>query len=557
MHCGGAGHERSTMLVDVLVVGAGPTGLSLAIALSRHGLSVRIVDQREAPTTEPRAAVIWPRAAEALDDLGVGSAVHAAANELGTLHVYSRGDRLGTARLGQLPSAFPMPLLIEQHVTERVLAAHLADLGTQVEWGATATRIRLDPDGATVTLGRTTTIGETAQCAWLVGCDGAHSFVRARLGVDFPGKAATNLQIMQVDAVPTWRFPRCHSDGYYFLASRACLGCFPVGGEAYRFFCYTDDPHPRVNHPPTATEMQELIARVAGTPELRLDEVSWLNRARFQTRFAARLRVGRAFLAGDAAHVWPSLGGHGMNIGLQGAHNLAWKLAAVQRGRAPEALLDTYESEERATVARFLELMRLNFLERPSRAGGLRPRELALRLGLSLPMVGRVIERAASDLTANHRHSALSQATTRRHVRLRWRRGLYAGDRLPDVDGYRSADGRSARLHALVTYQRWTLILPAGLPDPARARVVQAVHPWRRELQIIGAVEQSSSAALRLARGEVILVRPDRHIGLVAHQNDLQRVRSYLERWLGSAEDLSRSPASDAPKEMSDASCAA
>jgi 2-polyprenyl-6-methoxyphenol hydroxylase-like FAD-dependent oxidoreductase len=548
------------MRTEALIVGAGPVGLSLAIGLRLHGMFVRIVDQRHGPQTEPRAAVIWPRGAEALDDLGVGEAIRQAANELGSLHLYSRARHLGTAQLGRLASAYPKPLLIEQQVTERILAARLAALGTEVEWATTAASVHLGSDDAKVTLRHAAhSREEVVQPAWLIGCDGAHSFVRKALGIDFPGGPAANLQVLQVDAVPRWRFPAHNSEGHYFLARGACLGCFPVADGAYRFFCYTHDPDPNLQQPPTAAEMRELIAGLAGTPELRLNKVSWLNRARFQTRFATQLRLGRALLVGDAAHVWPSLGGHGMNIGVQGAYNLAWKLAAVQRGRASELLLDTYEAEVRATVARFLRLMPLNLVERPSRLGGLLPRELALWLGLKLPGVSHIIERAASDLTVDHRHSPLSQGQARQLSRRGSRTNLISGDRVPNAAVRLPADGRSTRMHALLSYQRWTLVLPAGLPERVHAQIVHALAPWRGGLQTVSVVEEADPAAMRLGLGcaQLILVRPDRHIGLVAHLNELARVCGYLEHWLGRAEEQGEVSCADETDVLAEASCAA
>ncbi|CAO4152438.1 FAD-dependent monooxygenase [Methylorubrum extorquens] len=533
------------MRTEVLIVGAGPVGLSLAIGLRQHDVSVRIVDQRHGPQSEPRAAVIWPRGAEALEDLGVGAAIRQASNELASLHIFSRHRHLGTAQLGQLPSAFPKPLLIEQHVTERILVAHLATLGTKVEWATSAASPQLGSNGVAVALLHgADQRNKVAQCDWLVGCDGAHSAVRIGLGINFLGKPTANLQIVQVDAVPRWRFPACGTEGYYFLARGACLGCFPVAGGAYRFFCYTDDTHPHPQRSPTAAEMRDLIADVAGTPELRLDEVSWLNRTRFQTRFASSMRIGRALLAGDAAHVWPSLGGHGMNVGLQGAHNLAWKLAAVQRGGSPEMLLDTYEAEERHTVARFLKLMRLNMLERPSRPIGLPPRELALGLGFRLPGVSRLLEKTASDLTAHHRRSPLSQRSQHRLGRPSFLRRLRPGDRVPDVTVCLLQTRRCTRLHTQLTYQRWTVVLPAKLLEPACARIQEALAPWRGRVQLLSVADDAGSTPpqLKLGPNELMLVRPDRHIGLVTRHDDLARLRSYLERWVGKIAELSDAP---------------
>jgi len=261
---------------------------------------------------------------------------------------------------------------------------------------------------------------------------------------------------------------------------------------------------------------------------LRLDRPTWLNRARFQTRQASRLRVGRALLAGDAAHVWPSLGGHGMNIGLRGAHNLAWKLAAVQQGRAPKALLDTYETEERRTVESFLRLMRFNFVEQPSSRPGLLAREAVLRTGLGWPGLSRRLERAVSDLDAHHRRSILSGPSRSGPFALtRWR----AGDRLPDIT-VRAAEGGPARLHDLLGYDRWTLIAPETLPTP-QSDALQAMlrqRPGGICLVRIGPNRHGISAE-GLGPHGVALVRPDRHIGLIVDGKDLSSLQNYLDLW--------------------------
>ncbi|WP_128565632.1 FAD-dependent monooxygenase [Methylobacterium crusticola] len=524
------------MSADALVVGAGPVGLALAIGLSQRGLRVRVVDRKLGPTREPRAAVIWPRGAEVLDDLGLDGAIREAANALSVIHFHSRGRELGTARLGRLASRYPCPLLIEQHVTERLLVARLAALGIDVEWGTRADDLRCDDDGVTVRLRDPRGRVASARAAWVIGCDGAHSVVRERLGIPFVGGATANLLLQQVDAVPRWRHPACLTHGHYFLARGVCLGSFPVAEGAYRFFCYTDDPVPQRSGTPSAGEMQALIARVAGTPELRLDRVTWLSQTCFQTRYAARLRIGRVLLAGDAAHVWPSLGGHGMSLGLRGAHNLAWKLAAVQQGEAGEELLDTYEVEERHAVASFLRLMPYNVVERPSGPGGLRAREWLLRLGLRMPGLVSRIEQAVSDLDGHHRDSALSP----RHQGLAARRdGVRAGGRLPDVEV--TAGSGSVRLHALLAPIGWTLLAPTSVSAAAWHELRSTLTPWDGCVRLLRVGAATCARRRVVAEGVFILVRPDRHVGLLVQHHETAKLRTYLARWLSPALTGSRS----------------
>lgn len=507
---------------DVLVVGAGPVGLTAAIGLVLQGLKVRIVDREPHGTTEPRAAVIWPRGAEALDDLGAGERVRAAANELKALELHSRGRALGRVALGSLDSRYPFPLLIEQDATEGLLAERLKELGTEVEWGVEAVGVRPEADRVETALRRGNDV-ERATSAWVVGCDGSRSVVRDRVRIAFEGRRRRNLQILQVDAVPHWRHPYDSSRGFYFIAPDACLGCFPRLGGGYRFFCYTTDPDPEIADPPSLDEMRDLIARVAGTPELRLMEHTWLNRARFQERFAARLRDGRVLLAGDAAHVWASIGGHGMNVGLRGAHNLAWKLAAVHRGEAPPSLLDTYETEERATVRDFLRLMKLNLLEYPTTRLGFLPREALLRAGLAVPRLAPLIERAVSDLDAGHGRSPLSRLGTGAS-------GFKPGARAPDAPVV--ADGRETTLHRLLATTHWTLLVADSIDISELERLRETVADAGPIAVMPVGVPDGGRLAPLARKNLMLLIRPDRHIGLVVRSGDTARLRAYLADWL-------------------------
>ncbi|WP_018263908.1 FAD-dependent monooxygenase [Methylobacterium sp. WSM2598] len=507
---------------DVLIVGAGPVGLALAIGLRLHGLSVRVVDRARGPKNEPRAAVIWPRGAEVLDDLGLGAAVSEAANTLRTVHFYGQGRRLGAAQLGSVASAYPTPLLIEQHVTERLLEGRLRALGAEVAWGCEARDLSPDPCGVTTMLADCAGRARAWRSAWLVGCDGSRSLVRDRLGIAFEGHRVPDLQILQVNAVPRWRHPANAREGYYFLAPGACLGCFPVAEGSCRFFCYATDPDPDAHAPPSLAEAEALIARVAGTPEIRLERATWFNRARFQTRLAARMRRGRVLLAGDAAHVWSSLGGHGMSLGLRGAHNLAWKLAAVHGKRAPDLLLDSYEDEQRASVRRFLSLMRYNLVETPSSRPGLLLREGALWAALAHSAPIRWVERAVSDVDDHHRDGPLAGGAT---APARAPRGLRPGDRLPDA----GEDDTPDRLHGCLDYRSWTLLLPLDASAAEHAAIRSLLAPWSDTIRIRVA---PASARMILPRASLVLVRPDRHVALIAQRRDLARLHRYAARWL-------------------------
>lgn len=515
---------------DVLIIGAGPVGLTLAIALTRLSLRVRIIDKAPETKRQPRAAVVWPRAAEVLDDLGVVGDFEKAANDLHSVEVYGGGHRLGELDVGHVTSAHPYPLVIEQHEIEHLLASNLARLGVRVEWHTEATDVRLFEDRAEATLRRTDGTEEIVTSAWVVGCEGTSSLVREKLGIPFEGERRKNLQVVQVNAVPTWRYADSPTHGYFFLVPHVALGAFPIPGGGYRFFAFTTDPDPNRREAPTLGEMRELIAAAARAPELELEltQPTWITRARFQDRIASTLRRGCALLAGDAAHAWAPVGGHGMNAGIRGAHNLAWKLTAVHRGEAHVDLLDTYSEEQRATARAVIREMRFNVLELPLPPLGLLAVQMLMPLGLSSKAVRRRIEFTLSDLGMHHRESVLSS-----------HRGggsrLRAGDRVPDVAV--EADGMRTRLHRLLSMDRWTLLLRTDRDDGRAAqRLCGAVAPFKAQIRVASITPAGKDAERALGwdgqDGHMLLVRPDGHVGLLARADDVRSLDDYLDTFL-------------------------
>jgi hypothetical protein len=262
---------------------------------------------------------------------------------------------------------------------------------------------------------------------------------------------------------------------------------------------------------------------VARAPELELSEPRWFNRARFQDRIARTLRHGRALLAGDAAHVWAPIGGHGMNVGLQDAHNLAWKLAAVHRGEAEESLLDTYSDEQKEMARAVIREMKLNVLERPNPPVLVPALKALIPLGLSLDAVQGRIEFSLSDLGMHRRKSPLSrQCVSTRRPR--------AGDRTPNVAVV--ADGRRTDLHRLLSYEHWTLLLRPGRGDSraaGRARETVAALKAPVRAASVGPADANAWRALGRREGLLMLVRPDGYVGLAASMDDANALDGYLD----------------------------
>jgi 2-polyprenyl-6-methoxyphenol hydroxylase-like FAD-dependent oxidoreductase len=528
--------------VDVLVVGAGPVGLTLAIALRRLSLSVRVVDKAPGTNREPKADVLFPRAGEALGAIGAGEAIRKHSYEMQGANFYGSGRHLGSFRVGRLQTQYARAMTIEQHEIEALLADELTQRAVEVEWNTTLQDLRATDDYVAVSLtlqdGRT----DVVTAAWVVGCDGLRSTVRDRLGIAFEGERRRNMQVVQGNVEPTWHLENKPGHGYFFLAPYRSVIAFPTPAAGYRIFCVRDDPHPDRTQPPTLAELRDLVAEAADIPDLQLTltDPIWLSRARFADRVAATLRRGRVLLAGDAAHAWAPIGGHGMNVGMIGAHNLAWKLAAVHRGQAVDAVLDTYSIEQRELALGVIRDMRMNIMEMLLPPLIHRVRSAFLRMALPRQGFQRRSEFMMSDFGRNHRRSPLSWQRTRR-----LRRGVRAGDRLPDIAviptvvpspgpaGERPsarADGRTVNLHNLLSYHRWTLLIAAARADTGTVDALRAAcTAGAVDVEVVPIAIPDADDARQLGRsGEMTLVRPDAHVALIAPVDRPNLIRQYL-----------------------------
>ncbi|WP_171166920.1 FAD-dependent monooxygenase [Streptomyces sp. I05A-00742] len=511
---------------DVVVVGAGPTGLALGIGLRRYGLDVLVVDKEPSTKRDARACVIWQRALEGLRDLGCVEALAGEGMSVrrGTFHV--RGRVRGRYDMGVPGTAFPFPLSIEQDATDRLLRDRLRTLGEDVSWSTEAVAVRVGADEAEVDLrgpdGRMRTVG----CRWLVGCEGAHSVVRKTLGIPFEGERRADLQAVQINAKADWALPQETDGTHIFLNHGVSLIASPRPGGGYRFFAFRDDPEPRREEPPDTEEMREIVARATGDPAVRLVPTSplWVNRARFHDRVAASLRHGAALIAGDSAHLWAPVGGHGLNTGLCGAHNLAWKLAAVHRGWCRDTLLDTYSAEQRHRAAGVMRDMRHNITELPPGPLTLAALNLAAPLVIGNPLAERRARMMMSDFGRHHRASALSADAGGRGP-------LRAGDRLPDFPV--RAGGERRHLHDLLSYRRWTLLVSEDAAGPGAdglRELRDLVGRYSAPVEVFG-VRPEHGERGRPPAGTLLLVRPDGYIGLRAASGDRTALASYLDRW--------------------------
>ncbi|MEW6431160.1 MAG: FAD-dependent oxidoreductase [Myxococcota bacterium] len=379
-------------MVDVLIVGAGPVGLFLALLLRRQGLDVALIERRAGPVFDPRAAIIWPRTAEVLAAQGLAPAFTAEMRRLEGVEFNVRGVRRGALRLRGLEGPESLPWIIEQHRTEALLRGALGDL--QVRDGHTLTGLTQTAEGVTARV-RTPSGEAEVEARFVVGCDGAHSAVRKLLGIEFAGRAHEGLECLQVNAECEWERPPPSGFCRFDLVPNATLLAVPLPERGYRFVSFQRARGPLQQ--PTLADAEAQLSRIAGQPlELALTTPQWLTRARFQDRVATQLRRGRVLLCGDAAAVWAPIGGRGMNVGLLAAHHLGRALTLVAHGEANEAVLDHYSDEVRAMVRRVMRTLRWNRLEYPSSALALWFIDRALSVTALQQVVPRPIERLLS-----------------------------------------------------------------------------------------------------------------------------------------------------------------
>jgi 2-polyprenyl-6-methoxyphenol hydroxylase-like FAD-dependent oxidoreductase len=511
---------------DVVIVGAGPVGLLLAIALTDLGVTVRVLEKASSSKRDARAAIVWPRVSEVLRSVGAIQRFEAAACRLQRAEFHVNGQRSGTMQLGNLACEHPFPLMIEQHETEKLLVQILAERGVEIEWSTTVTEVHTDSTGARVVA---THDAQTRHypCAWVVGCDGARSIIRRSANIPFEGAPRPGLECLQVNANVRWKYPDDRETGYFFVVAGSTMLACPLPTGGYRFVCFNATHEaPRLGEP-TLEDLYHSVARACCDEDITLTPVEprWFNRARFHDRIAETLVRGRIILAGDAAHIWTPIGGHGMNAGMRGAHNLAWKLAAVVHGHAPLSLLDTYSSEQRAAARAVIRGITRMKTEEPS------PGWMVSLLGAVFPRALRAvdqvpqIEARLTELDAHHRDSVLSYALTSEG-------NLRVGDRVPDVTVH--SDGREMRSHSLLSLHQWTLFAHHGDHDEEHiASLHRMASRYRAKVHVV-AVRGSDPTATRSLGGEgrAVLVRPDDHVAVIARIHDAATMGQYLNQWL-------------------------
>jgi 2-polyprenyl-6-methoxyphenol hydroxylase-like FAD-dependent oxidoreductase len=470
-------------MYDVIIAGCGPTGAMLAAELRLHDVTVLVVDKDVEPASFVRIVGLHIRSIELMAMRGLLDRIAEHGRRRPAAGFFAAIDKPQPAGLD---TAHAYLLGIPQPVVVRLLEEHATALGAQVRRGCAVTGLHQDDDGVTVGLAD----GERLRSRYLVGCDGARSTVRKLLGVGFPGEPARNDTLMgelEVGVSPEEVAAAVAGAG----ATDRRFSLRPFGAGVHQVIVPAAGVGDRTE-PPTLEEVRERLRAVAGT-DFGVHSPRWLSRFGDATRLADRYRVGRVLLAGDAAHIHPPIGGQGLNLGVQDAVNLGWKLAAQVRGRAPETLLDTYQAERRPVAADVLDNTRAQTYLLSTEPGPRAVRRLLTEL---------------MDLDEVSRH--LIEKVTAIGVRYDLGPGHdLVGRRLRDV-----AVGRG-RLYDLLHRGRGLLLDRTGR---------LTVGGWSDRVDLLA----DPSAAVDVP---ALLLRPDGHVAWVGdRQRDADR---NLARWFG------------------------
>ena len=498
---------------EVLIVGAGPTGLVLALWLTRLGVRVRIVDKAAEPGETSRAIAVAARTLELYRQLDLSREVVELGLPLAAFNVWVDGKREGRAELGAGGaglSPFPYALVFPQDEHERLLGRRLAALGVDIERSTELLDFEQSGGGVTARLRGPDGAVSICHAAFLAGCDGAKSVVRQGLNIGFPGGTYAHLfYVADVEASG----PQINREAHVAFGDDGdFVACFGLRDARHARLIGTVRPDAEDKR--DSLDWKDVNKRVLERLGLTVAHVNWFSTYRVHHRVASAFRIGRVFLLGDAAHIHSPVGGQGMNTGIGDASNLAWKLAMALRRTADARILDSYE-EERVPFARTLVQTTDRAFEFVTADGPIARR---MRTDVVPRILGRVFRSSAarrvlfrivSQIRVSYRRSLLSEGQAGR---------VHGGDRLPWVPGEGGADN----FDALRSIGWQTHVY--GDADPAlRDTCAERGLP----LKVFRPEPQAEAAGL--ARDAAYLVRPDGYVALAAADDAPARIRRYFD----------------------------
>jgi 2-polyprenyl-6-methoxyphenol hydroxylase-like FAD-dependent oxidoreductase len=500
--------------LDVLIVGAGPTGLVLALWLARLGVRLTIIDKSAAPGTTSRALAVQARTLEFYRQLGIADAVVEGGRKVSSANLWVGGKQLAHLSFGDMAaglSEFSQPVIFPQDEHEQLLVERLSAAGVEVERNTELLSFTSSSSQVTAYLKRSDGSEEVCETAYIAGCDGARSTVREALKIGFPGGSYSHLfYVADVEASGVVLNGELHVD----LDPTDFLAVFPLKQEGRARLVGTVSENSEHQH--TNLSWNDVSAQVLERMQINVHRVNWFSTYRVHHRVAEHFRNGRAFLLGDAAHIHSPVGGQGMNTGIGDAVNLAWKLRGVLHGGADTSLLDSYEAERIIFARRLVSTTDRAFTGVTS-SGAIARR---LRMDVvprlipflfKLKPVRRFLFRTISQTAVNYRDSNLSEGRAG---------SVHGGDRLPWVKVH--MDGEDADNFKPLTSLKWQVHI-YGTADTnlqkqcEDRRLPLHIFPWHLEMGQAG-----------LLQNAIYLVRPDGYVALASPEGNASTIATYF-----------------------------
>jgi 2-polyprenyl-6-methoxyphenol hydroxylase-like FAD-dependent oxidoreductase len=518
----------------VIIVGAGPAGMTAAMELARQGIPVRLIEKTAEPATTSRAIGVQARTLELFEQRGIVDPMIAGGNRGLAGSIYDGGKRIFRLDFSRIDSKYNYMLFISQAETEAILRDALVKQGVVIEREVELHALSQSDRGEMITTVLKHKDGslESATFDYLIDAEGAHSIVRTTLGLQFKGKTRDEsyaLGDLYIDGDLT------ETDFHIFSSKYGFMGLFPMGNGRFRVIASNPISQPSEDTAPSLDEIQRIYDQRSGIP-VRFHDMGWSSWFRINSRMIGTLRAGRIFLGGDSSHIHSPAGAQGMNTGIQDMINLSWKLALVIKGEATPKLLDTY-TDDRVPVIR-------NVLTKTE--------GLTSAIGSKNPIFRSVFDHIApwivstefvqenstermSQLSLNYRESPLSIEDSRSGE-------IHAGDRIPDMSLVQlSKPGEDAQetqtnLFRLLNPYRFTLLYAnIHFPNETHQQVQSSLSPWKHLVQgyqVSRTTENARQFQHVFGTGPaILLIRPDSYVAFTGSDHSVPALAKYLEQW--------------------------
>jgi 2-polyprenyl-6-methoxyphenol hydroxylase-like FAD-dependent oxidoreductase len=520
---------------QILIAGAGPTGLTLANLLAKTGIPFLLIDKNAHPSRDSKAFGIHARTMEVFSQFDMAGKAIAEGNIDNTVHILVKSKEAVKFRLKEMlpgETRYPYFLILQQDKTEKLMIEALKRQSHTVHWKHELTHMEVTDTGVSATIKGLDGVEKQAEFQYLIGCDGAGSTVRKQGGFSYTGKTFSSSYYL-ADCEIDWEFT--HGDIYFIFAPQYITGLFSFREQnRYRVFNFMNDAvHKEPDDELTQKDVQHILD---ANPYLNMQakNMDWSSVFKIHMRYTDTFGKGRVMLAGDAAHAHTPAGGQGMNTGIQDAYNLAWKLSLVLKGKAAPQLLQSY-SEERQPIAKNLHnttdqafslITHQNIFANFFRMH-ITPK--VFRLILGIPWLRKPNLMRFSQLAIKYRYSALSKNGATKGF---YRNAPQAGDRAPYCQLI--INGKDADSYQLFEYTHFTIFIAVAEPDDERAYEINKRIEANSRLPVSvyritrGGDRGSFFTAYGIKKDAVFIVRPDNHIGFRSSRLDYQEIEDYF-----------------------------